>query len=287
MTKTTTVREDVAPTYNGVAMTRVEQIVGSAECTAELWYLSNPSIGTYNVSIPNASALIITVIASSYVDATVTGAILDVYNSTNFTMANPSLAVTTGFAGEAIVDVFGSGYTSPATANNQTLLYKKDEGVWSSHAQYALQASAGLITFNWTITSDDVAFIVGAFRGVSAVTPKSFGDSGGGSDAFVNPYRAMPFSETGHGGESFGIPFKVLPFGDVGHGAEAFNTPFRTMGFADVGHGVDVFVLEVSTGWRKLKYFSEPPTSGMFNKLRFASEPPVVGAWNKLLFYGE
>jgi len=41
------------------------------------------------------------------------------------------------------------------------------------------------------------------------------------------------------------------------------------------------------TGWRKLQYFSEPPTSGMFNKLRFASEPPVSGAFNKVLYDGE
>jgi len=41
------------------------------------------------------------------------------------------------------------------------------------------------------------------------------------------------------------------------------------------------------TGWRKLQYFSEPPTAGQFNKLRFASEPPVASAWNRLLYDGE
>jgi hypothetical protein len=42
-----------------------------------------------------------------------------------------------------------------------------------------------------------------------------------------------------------------------------------------------------ATGWKKLQYFSEPPTSGTFNKLKFASEPPISGAWNKLLYEGE
>lgn len=44
---------------------------------------------------------------------------------------------------------------------------------------------------------------------------------------------------------------------------------------------------EIVTGFRKLQYFTEPPTSDAFNKLRFASEPPVGGAWNKLLYEGE
>jgi len=170
ITKTTTARTGGAPTFNGVTMTQVgSTVIGAAECTAELWYLSNPSIGTYNVSVPNAGALTITVIASSYVDASVTGATLDVYNSTNVTGANPSLSVTTGANGEAIVDVFGSGYTSVGTGN-QTLLYSTDEGVWSTHAQYALQANAGSITFTWTQPSDDVAFIVGAFKGITVTT---------------------------------------------------------------------------------------------------------------------
>jgi len=41
------------------------------------------------------------------------------------------------------------------------------------------------------------------------------------------------------------------------------------------------------TGWKKLQFFSEPPTTGTFNKLRFASEPPVSGAFNKILYEGE
>jgi len=41
------------------------------------------------------------------------------------------------------------------------------------------------------------------------------------------------------------------------------------------------------TGWRKLQYYTEPPTAGTFNKLRFASEPPVASAWNRLLYDGE
>lgn len=39
--------------------------------------------------------------------------------------------------------------------------------------------------------------------------------------------------------------------------------------------------------WKKLQYYTEPPTAGQWNKLKFASEPPVPGAWNRLLYDGE
>ena len=50
---------------------------------------------------------------------------------------------------------------------------------------------------------------------------------------------------------------------------------------------INITPVAPTTGWRKLQYFSEPPTSGNFNKLRYASEPPVSGAFNKVLYDGE
>lgn len=44
---------------------------------------------------------------------------------------------------------------------------------------------------------------------------------------------------------------------------------------------------EALVGWRKLQYFTEPPSAGAFNKLKYVSEPPVPGAWNKLAYEGE
>jgi hypothetical protein len=62
-----------------------------------------------------------------------------------------------------------------------------------------------------------------------------------------------------------------------------------TGGSANTGMGVMQSLNEevILTGWRKLQYFSEPPTVGQFNKLKFASEPPVPSAFNKLLYEGE
>lgn len=72
---------------------------------------------------------------------------------------------------------------------------------------------------------------------------KGFSDVGGGSDEFLNPYRAMPFSDVGHGAEAFNTPFRSMGFADVGAGADVFVIPFKTLGFADVGHGTDAFIV--------------------------------------------
>jgi len=79
----------------------------------------------------------------------------------------------------------------------------------------------------------------------SAVTAKGFSDSGGGSESFVNPYRAMGFTEVGGGSESFGIPFKSLAFSEVGAGADVFGIPWKALGFSDAGYGTDAFIKEV------------------------------------------
>lgn len=47
------------------------------------------------------------------------------------------------------------------------------------------------------------------------------------------------------------------------------------------------YTAAAAAGWKKLQYYTEPPTAGQWNKLKFASEPPVPGAWNRLLYAGE
>jgi len=77
------------------------------------------------------------------------------------------------------------------------------------------------------------------------VTVRSFSDVASGSDAFSNPFRAMPFGETGHGTEAFNNPFRAMPFADAGVGQDAFTNPFRSMGFSDVASGADAFITEI------------------------------------------
>jgi len=93
-------------------------------------------------------------------------------------------------------------------------------------------------------------------------TSKSFADSGGVSDVFNNPFRAMGFSDTGHGAEAFiALLQKVFAdsglgsdafskelygffdkaFSDIGSAVDAFAIPFKALQFLDVGYGSDVF----------------------------------------------
>jgi hypothetical protein len=160
-----------APSYNGAAMTQVETTKIATETNCEMWYLLNPSIGTYNVSIPNNLGLTLYAITSSYKAQSGYTSALDVSNGERSVTANPSLSVTTTVNGDVIVDILGDGYSSKPTAYNRTLLYSTDDGQYSDNAQYALQASLGAITFTWTVAADDWCMIVGAFKEVAAGGP--------------------------------------------------------------------------------------------------------------------
>jgi len=115
------------------------------------------------------------------------------------------------------------------------------------------------------------------FTWSSGATEKSFSDVGGGSDAFINPYRAMGFSESGHGVESFVNPFRAMGISDVGHGAEAFNTPFRAMGFSDIGLGSDLFVILLSKAFTDAGLGSDVFTKELIGFLEKAFADSGVG----------
>ncbi|MFQ5822254.1 MAG: hypothetical protein ACE5I5_19925 [Candidatus Heimdallarchaeota archaeon] len=82
-----------------------------------------------------------------------------------------------------------------------------------------------------------------------AVIDKDFSDVGGGSDAFVNPYRTMGFDDVGGGVDTFVNPFRAMGFSEVGQGSDVFVTPYREMAFSDVASGVDVFFLLTEKGF--------------------------------------
>ena len=84
-------------------------------------------------------------------------------------------------------------------------------------------------------------YVIGYCKPAVGVTDKGFSDVGGGADAFLNPYRAMPFTDTGHGAEAFNTPFRSMGFADVGHGVDLF-TLLRMLAFFDTGNGADAFI---------------------------------------------
>ena len=168
VTHDTIKRPGGAPTFNGETLTEAYPSEDAIETAVEMYYLVDPSIGTYNVIVPNTNPETLHIVASVYKAQAGYTSEFDVANGDFDATADPSVSVTTTEDGDAIVDVMGNGYPSAPSSGNQTLLYKVDDGVYCDAHQYALQESAGLIEFWWDQWSDDWCMIVAAFKEVVA-----------------------------------------------------------------------------------------------------------------------
>lgn len=157
-----------APTFDGDAFTQIENTLDLTTTFVELWYLLDPSIGNFNIIVPNTTWKSIFIDASSYISATGESA-FDVSAKDTDSTANPAVSVTTTEDGDVITDTMVShGWYIP-TGNSHTLL--DSDGVAFSYwrnQQYALQANAGNITLSWTTGAADWGMIVAAFKEVSA-----------------------------------------------------------------------------------------------------------------------
>jgi len=186
------------------------------------------------------------------------------------------------------------------------------------------QTGDGNPDINWTGggTSQTVIAQACAFRGVSTTTP--FGvigaSSSNASQANIGPIGGIsgvpagdPIIVFGHRADDWtsvatlsgdgltwyeiGEP-KTSSGNDAGEvwdyafsaGLSVTSKTFTvTGGLVQTGMGImqSLKAAVITTGWRKLQYYTEPPTTGAFNKLKCAVEPPVSGAFNKLLYDGE
>ena len=156
-----------APTFNGDPMTMVGTAESSTETYIELWYLIDPSIGAFNISVPNTNTDDIALHASVYAAQAGYTTEFDVKNQTSAEAGSPTINITPTANGDAVIDITASGDGTWPSAWSQTLLYRNDHGGWVDGSQYALQAVAGLLTFSWTIPNDDWSIIVAAFKEVA------------------------------------------------------------------------------------------------------------------------
>jgi len=158
------------PSFDGDSLTLVDKQIAH-ETNVELWYLLNPSAGAANVSVPNTGTLGLYMVASVYKASAGNHTEFDTSNKKLAIGADPSITLTTGGDGCAIVQVLGHGNGVVPSANNKTLLYSTDIGSFSDNHQYELQAEAGETTFTWTAWSDDYGTVIGSFKEVAdAVT---------------------------------------------------------------------------------------------------------------------
>ena len=163
-----TARTGGAPTFNGVALTQIGTVETAAETNCEMWYLLNPSIGTYNIVIPNTNTREVRAVGSVYKAQGGYASEFDVYDGIDLVRDNPSLTVVTTGDGCVLVDVMGNGQLTPPSASTHTELYSVDNGSDSDNHQYGLQTSAGEITLGWTESMDDWCMILAAFKEVAA-----------------------------------------------------------------------------------------------------------------------
>lgn len=164
----TSARAGGAPTYNSVTMTQADITRNATETDCELWYLIDPDTGSaHTLSVPNTGTEQLHVHISSYNSSTGTSA-FDVASGSTGTIAVASTSVTPTVDGAAIVDICGTGHKNAPTGN-QTGLFNVDAGNYSHNSQYALQGTAGAITFSWTQDGgDDWCIVAAAFKEVSA-----------------------------------------------------------------------------------------------------------------------
>ncbi len=142
------------PTYNSVEMTQADQTRQhgvNPETSCELWYLSEPGVGSaLQISIPNPTSLTLHVQVSSYIVVEGFTSILDVDNGSSGTSASPSVSVTTTEDDDVIVAIFGNGENFTPTANSGIELNTTDNGLYSDSNQYTLPAIAGSVASSWT-----------------------------------------------------------------------------------------------------------------------------------------
>ena len=170
-----TTRIGGTPTYNGTALTQASTTTyyaTSPETNIEMWYLINPSIGTYNVSIPNNGSLGVSLITSRFSPALGASiAFIDAQSNTGVSTAPGSATHTDYHYEDLMVAMFASGSDSIATYCTGTqLITQQDHGAYIAGAAYRPFSFITIPTaysISWgNLTSEDWAVVSAVFREV-------------------------------------------------------------------------------------------------------------------------
>jgi hypothetical protein len=166
-----TSRAGGSPDYGGVTLTQAnttQKAVTSPEASAELWYLCNPPVGTYNLTIPNTGLLTIWHMIATAKASGGGKSAFDAASGAATTAVDPNAGThTVSEAGSITFSVVATGaQTWAPTAQTGTVLNNTDDGATGTGRQYQL-SSAGSITPGWTFaTSDDYGAVAATFKEV-------------------------------------------------------------------------------------------------------------------------
>lgn len=130
-----------SPTYNGVALTQAEQLVGSSSIVT-IWYLIDPPAGTYNIATTHGSTSTNRFIAMSWGCGNTP--VFDAAASTTIsaTCGADDLAditITPSQSSSLIVDVMwvDNGNAATGRGASQSVIVDIDEGSYQSLSSYA------------------------------------------------------------------------------------------------------------------------------------------------------
>lgn len=173
-------------TFNGDALTkRVEQI-GSNDLVAAIWTITTPDVGTFNVVINNTgAATYMAGVAVEFLGVDTTSPV-DATDSEETTGANPAfVGFSTVTDGAAVIDgVATNSLASPITMNAETNRVQRanfladDQGRYVGVSTIITKTTAGTITGGWGIDSNNSAYVGLALKPATA-PPPSNGARGG------------------------------------------------------------------------------------------------------------
>lgn len=176
-TRGSTNRAGGAPTVNGTPMTQAnttQKAATAPECSAELWYLTNFSSGSYlYIIIPNTNGATIYYQFANAKAAPGMRTEFFMAIGANATGTNPSpgstLSVPTG--GIAFAIVANGATTWAPSAQTGTAITNSDDGADGTGTQYRLDAGQ----LQWTFaTSEDYGAVAASFQEVPGIALNNY-----------------------------------------------------------------------------------------------------------------
>lgn len=166
-------RSGGALTYGGKALTQAgttQKAASAPEASAELWYLTNPRVGTATLVIPNEFG---TQVGFRIVAAKTPrgyGSVLNAVSGANATATNPASSLTISVPDTIAFAVVATGaQTWAPSARTGTLISDHDDGAQGAGFQYLISVPAPPVPYTqamgWTFaTSDDWGTCAAAFE---------------------------------------------------------------------------------------------------------------------------
>lgn len=168
-----------APTYGGRAMVQAsttQKAASTPECSAELWYLTNPKVGAGTLVIPNAGSLTIFYERAAAKAPLGYGSVVNAVVGANATSVNPTATLQLTEPNTIIFSIVATGaQTWAPSARTGTLIADSDDGATGTGSQYLITNTIGAQVMGWTFaTNEDYGTVAAAFSQQPSLNMQNF-----------------------------------------------------------------------------------------------------------------